>query len=316
MTNLKSLLTTRLTTTDGVAKKSVDERQAAANAAIIVNYYLESKLKGDDLNSSNLISSVNVIQHDLRDQVLQRAIDKPDNSEELLKFVYPNIGYNDGQTTVTQQDVKDYEAKGVDDVLVDDVQMQAISMQRGHNAVQSCIDYLFRRYSYVVDEAPAAALLQCVRRRSSVATRREALKRFAQTKMRSKLQGELMTCIAHSREVITSLSLTERPTSRDIRKYYHVFGLLHTHCSRLPDFDSLATVWMAADATSSAALIHALELGIKKFDNALRTTVRRATASQTEASHNAHGHLPPYDLSEAEALTALRSISRSAQTRS
>ena len=73
---------------------------------------------------------------------------------------------------------------------------------------------------------------------------------------------------------------------------------------------------MAADATSSAALIHALELGIKKFDNALRTTVRRATASQTEASHNAHGHIPPYDLSEAEALTALRSIARSAQTRS
>lgn len=72
---------------------------------------------------------------------------------------------------------------------------------------------------------------------------------------------------------------------------------------------------MAADATSSAALIHALELGIKKFDNALRT-VRPATASQTEASHNAHGHLPPYDLSEAEALTALRSIARSAQTRS
>jgi hypothetical protein len=32
--------------------------------------------------------------------------------------------------------------------------------------------------------------------------------------------------------------------------------------------------------------------------------------------HNAHGHLPPYDLSEAEALTALRSIARSAQTRS
>jgi hypothetical protein len=113
VTNLKSLLTTRLTATDGVAKKSVDEKQAAANAAIIVNYYLESKLKGDDLNSSNLISSVNVIQHDLRDQVLQRAIDKPDNSEELLKFVYPNIGYNDGQTTVTQQDVKDYEAKGL-----------------------------------------------------------------------------------------------------------------------------------------------------------------------------------------------------------
>ena len=226
-------------------------------------------------------------------------------------FITKYVGHSFGCTALSPHIDGETRAE-----LVDDVQMQAISLQRGRVAVQSCIDYVFRRYSYVVDEAPAASLLQCVRRRSSVATRREALKRFAQTKMRSKLQGELMTCIAHSREVITSLSLTERPTSRDIRKYYHVFGLLHTHCSRLPDFDSLATVWMAADATSSAALIHALELGIKKFDNALRTTVRRATASQTEASHNAHGHLPPYDLSEAEALTALRSITRSAQTRS
>ena len=46
-------------------------------------------------------------------QVLQRPIDKPDNKEELLKFVYPNIGYNDGQATVTAQNVKDYEAKGL-----------------------------------------------------------------------------------------------------------------------------------------------------------------------------------------------------------
>jgi len=124
VTNLKSLLTTRLTTTDGVDKKSVNEKQAAANAAIIVNYYLESKLKGGDLNSANLISSVNVIQHDLRDQVLQRAIKKPDNSEELLKFVYPNIGYNDGQTTVTPQDVKDYEAKGLS--TIDAVESQLL----------------------------------------------------------------------------------------------------------------------------------------------------------------------------------------------
>jgi len=113
ITNLKSLLTNRLTATDGVAKKSSEEKQAAANAAVIVNFYIESKLKGDDVNYYDLILGVNVIQHDLRNQVLQRPIDKPDNKEELLKFVYPNIGYNDGQATVTAQNVKDYEAKGL-----------------------------------------------------------------------------------------------------------------------------------------------------------------------------------------------------------
>jgi hypothetical protein len=35
-----------------------------------------------------------------------------------------------------------------------------------------------------------------------------------------------------------------------------------------------------------------------------------------DAFVRAQGHLPPYNLSEAEALTALRSIARSAQTRS
>lgn len=59
-------------------------------------------------NRYDLILDVNVIQHDLRNQVLQRPIDKPDNKEELLKFVYPNIGYNDGQVTVTAKDVKDH----------------------------------------------------------------------------------------------------------------------------------------------------------------------------------------------------------------
>ena len=37
VTNLKSLLTNRLTATDGVAKKSSDAKQAAANAAIITS---------------------------------------------------------------------------------------------------------------------------------------------------------------------------------------------------------------------------------------------------------------------------------------
>mmetsp|Transcript_2866 Transcript_2866/g.10360 ORF Transcript_2866/g.10360 Transcript_2866/m.10360 type:complete len:386 (+) Transcript_2866:254-1411(+) len=116
VTNLKSLLTNRLTATDGVAKKSADEKQAASNAAVIVNYYIESKLRGDDVNYYDLILDVNVIQHDLRNQVLQRPIDKPDNKEELLKFVYPNIGYNDGQVTVTAKDVKDHEEKGLSTV--------------------------------------------------------------------------------------------------------------------------------------------------------------------------------------------------------
>ena len=116
VTNLKSLLTNRLTATDGVAKKSADEKQAASNAAVIVNYYIESKLRGDDVNYYDLILDVNVIQHDLRNQVLQRPIYKPDNKEELLKFVYPNIGYNDGQVTVTAKDVKDHEEKGLSTV--------------------------------------------------------------------------------------------------------------------------------------------------------------------------------------------------------
>ena len=123
ITNLKSLLTNRLTATDGVAKKSSEEKQAAANAAVIVNFYIESKLKGDDVNYYDLILGVNVIQHDLRNQVLQRPIDKPDNMEELLKFVYPNIGYNDGQDTVTAQNVKDYEQKGLSTIHAMEIQL-------------------------------------------------------------------------------------------------------------------------------------------------------------------------------------------------
>ena len=123
VTNLKSLLTTRLTATDGVAKKSAEEKQAASNAAILVNYYIESKLKGDDLNYYDLILGVNVIQHDLRNQMLQRQIGKPDNKEELLKFIYPNIGYNDGQTTVTAQDVKEYESKGLSTIHAVEIQL-------------------------------------------------------------------------------------------------------------------------------------------------------------------------------------------------
>ena len=123
VTNLKSLLTNRLTATDGVAEKSADEKQAASNAAILVNYYIESKLKGDDLNYYDLILGVNVIKHDLRNQVLQRQIDKPDNKEELLKFVYPNIGYNDGQTTVTAQNVKEYESKGLSTIHAVETQL-------------------------------------------------------------------------------------------------------------------------------------------------------------------------------------------------
>jgi hypothetical protein len=180
--------------------------------------------------------------------------------------------------------------------LVDDDEMQAISMQRGGDAVRSCVAYLLRRYSYVVDEAPAAALLQCVRRKSSMATRAKALERLKEREMRSKLEGELMTCIANSREVISSLRASESPTSRDLRKYYHVFGSLHTHCGRLPEFDSLASLWTAADVTSSAALIHALELGIKKFAVALR---------------DARGDLPACDRRGADALTALRRVARS-----
>jgi len=55
--------------------------------------------------------------------MLQRPIDKPDNMEELLKFVYPNIGYNDGQDTVTAQNVKDYEQKGLSTIHAMEIQL-------------------------------------------------------------------------------------------------------------------------------------------------------------------------------------------------
>ena len=197
--------------------------------------------------------------------------------------------------------------------LLEDTDMQAISMQRGENAITACIAYVFLRYSYTIDAAAATSLLTYVRRHRSVATRAEALRKFQQAESRSKAESELGLCISRARDLIITLKLAKIPTADAVSKYKHLCGSLHDYCSHLPTFESIKQAWVNTDLMDSDACIRTLELAIKAFDTALRET-RRASAAQIEALKNSRYQGDAYALSEADALEALRSIANSALT--